>query len=93
MNNIDSNELEEYIKFTISSITNGISRANFEIIDPIEFDLAVTNTAEGSGGLKVYIAKAEGKLKSEEISRIKFKVAPQRKSPIQPKENFDRWGI
>ena len=46
---------------------------DFYTSDPIEFDLAVVNVSEGSGGFKIYVAKAEGKFKSEEISRIRFK--------------------
>jgi hypothetical protein len=33
---------------------------------------------EGVGGLRIYVVKAEGKLKSEEISHIKFEVQPAR---------------
>ena len=33
-------------------------------------------TATKSGGLKIYVAKAEVKLKSEEISHLKFHVRP-----------------
>lgn len=69
---VESKELEEYINSSITAIKNGVKGTGFEIVKPIEFNLAVINTAEGGGGLKIYIAKAEGKLKSEEISHIKF---------------------
>jgi hypothetical protein len=85
--NIESQELKEYIKSVVSSVSEGITDGGFRIIEPIEFDLAVTNTTEGSGGLKIYVAKAEGKLKSEEISHIKFKATPNTKVQINYPSN------
>ena len=78
--NIESKELEEYIKSSITAIKNGVEGTGFKIIKPIEFNLAVINTAEGGGGLKIYVVKAEGKLKSEEINHIKFEVQPKAES-------------
>ena len=75
--NIETNELKEYIMSSLSAISDGVYGSNFKIVKPIEFNLAVTNTVEGGGGLKIYVAKAEGKLKSEEISHIKFEVSPK----------------
>lgn len=77
---IESKELREYIKSSITAIKNGLEGTGFEIVKPIEFNLAVMNAAEGGGGLKIYIVKAEGKLKSEEISHMKFEVQPKRES-------------
>ena len=74
---IESKELKEYIKSSIIAIKTGVEETGFEIMKPIEFNLAVINTAEGGGGLRIYIAKAEGKLKSEEISHMKFEVQPR----------------
>ena len=74
---VESKELQEYIKSSITSIKDGVEGTGFRIVKPIEFNLAVTNTVEGGGGLKIYVAKAEGKLKSEEISHIKFEVQPK----------------
>ncbi len=71
---IESEQLESYIKSALSAIKNGLKETDFEIVKPIEFDLAIVNTSEGGGGLKIYVAKAEGKLKSEEINHIKFEV-------------------
>ena len=79
---IESKELQDYIKSTLTSIKKGIEGTGFEIKKPIQFSLAVTNTVEGGGGLKIYVAKAEGKLKSEEISHIKFEVSPEAKSGV-----------
>jgi hypothetical protein len=83
MNNIESRELQEYIKSSITAIKNGVEGTGFKIIKPIEFNLAITNTVEGSGDIKIYVAKAEGKLKSEEISHIKFEVQPSRMEPAK----------
>lgn len=74
---VEPRELREYIKSSITAIKDGIEGTGFKIVKPIEFNLAVTNTVEGGGGLKIYVAKAEGKLKSEEISHIKFEVQPK----------------
>lgn len=76
---IESEELEEYINSSIMAIKNGLKGTGFEIVKPIEFDLALVNTKEGGGGLKIYVAKAEGKLKSEEINHIKFEAKPEQK--------------
>ncbi|KKS76808.1 MAG: hypothetical protein UV88_C0008G0006 [Parcubacteria group bacterium GW2011_GWA1_43_21] len=79
---IDSKELAEYIKSTITSIKNGVDGTGFRIIKPVEFNVAIINTTESGGGLRIYIAKAEGKLKAEEISHIKFEIEPENKVHI-----------
>jgi hypothetical protein len=71
---IESKELNNYIKSSITAIKNGVEGTGFEIKNTIKFDIAVVNTSEGSGGLRIYVAKAEGKLKSEEINHIEFEV-------------------
>ncbi len=75
---IESKELAEYINSSVNAIKLGLAGMGFKIVKPIEFNLAVTNTAEGTGELKIYVAKAEGKLKSEQISHIKFEAQPER---------------
>lgn len=71
-----SKELEEYLRASLRAIKRGVEEdGDFKISGPISFDLAVTNAQEGSGGLKIYVANADTKLKSEEITRIKIKVA------------------
>lgn len=86
---IESKELQDYIKSSITAIKNSVEGTGFKIIKPIEFNLAVTNTAEGGGGFKIYVAKAEGKLKSEEISHIKFEVQPESKAQqFRPVNHF-----
>lgn len=76
---IESKELQDYIRSSITAVKNGVDGAGFRIVKPIEFSLAIINTKEGGGGLKIYVAKAEGKLKSEEISHIRFEVVPELK--------------
>ncbi len=82
-------ELKKYIKSTITAIKEGLEGTGFKIDDCVEFDLAVINTSEGAAGLKIYVAKAEGKLKSEEITHIKFKASPEdtNKAPINRTPN------
>jgi len=74
--NVDSQELKEYVKSVVNSITSGLSetRASNRIREPIEFDIAVTNVSEKEGGVKVYVASIGGKSNAQEVSRIRFKV-------------------
>lgn len=73
---IQSQELQEYIKSSVLAIKNAVEGTGFNIAKPIKFSLAVTNVTEAGGGLKIYVANAEGKLKSEEISHIEFEAEP-----------------
>ena len=74
---IESNELEEYIRSTLAAIKRGVHKDDsFRIQGSIEFDLAVTNVKEGKAGLKIYVVGAAGKSRSENVSRIKFRVRP-----------------
>lgn len=75
---IETGELQEYIRSSITAIQHGGDGTNFEIVKPIEFNLAVANTIEGGGGLKIYVVKAEDKVKSEEVSHIKFEFQPKK---------------
>lgn len=86
----ETTELQDYINATIKAIKGAVEGTNFDITTPVSFDLAVTNTSEGAGGFKVYVAKAEGKLKSEEISRIKFDITPKTKLELQRQINRER---
>ena len=79
---IDSN-LKQYIGDALFAIEKGIKMGGkFYISGEIEFDLVVVNTREGDGGFKLYVADAKGKLKSEEINRIKIKVKPNMEMKI-----------
>jgi len=73
---IDSQELKKYITSVLDAVRSGIAEKNFHLNGTINFELAVTNVAEGGGGFKIYVVSAEGKNKSEQISKIEFKVSP-----------------
>jgi hypothetical protein len=81
---IKSEEIKKYISSSLKAIKEGVQGGGGSIIGPIEFDLAVTNIKEKEGGIKIYITEAKGKLKSEEINRIKIKVGLS----IENKNNF-----
>ena len=71
-----SNELKEYVNASLAAIKYRVANSGFRLTEPIEFSVAVTNISEGAGGLKIHVVNAEGKLRSEEVSHIKFKVRP-----------------
>jgi len=80
---IKSDELKMYVNSALQSIKDGVESAGkFYVSGPIKFDLAVPSTKEGGGGLKIYVANAEGKLKSEEISKLQFEVREHREAKI-----------
>jgi hypothetical protein len=81
---ISSQELRDFLSSSLGAIKKGIDDAgSFTIDEPIEFNLAVVNIKEGSGGVKIYVANADTKFKSKEISRIKIRVQPNKKSNIE----------
>ncbi len=81
---INAKELETYLRSALEAINKGVEGAGkFRINDPIEFDLAVTNIEASGGGLKIYIANAKAEFKSEQISRIRIKVHPDRRSKFK----------
>ena len=86
---IQSKELENYLESSLSAIRNGVEAGGGRVFNLIEFDLAVTNVQEGGGGLKIFVANAEGKLKSEEISHIKLKVQLKH----MPLQQFSHLGL
>lgn len=78
---IDTKELEKYLNSSLGAIKKGVETGDdFRIIDPVEFDLAVTNVKEGGGGLKIYVANANAQFKMEQISHIRIRVHPHRKA-------------
>lgn len=89
---IESTELEDYIKSSLTSIKKGVhADGSFRIQGMIEFDLAVINTKEKRGGLKIYVVGVGGKFKSQQISRIRFRVKPyaDEKLKVAPVEKKD----
>lgn len=85
-----SQELQEYIKSSILSIKNAVDGTGFGIYKPIKFSVAVINTSEAGGGLKIYVANADGKLKSEEISHISFEIEPLSRQDLARQFNRER---
>ena len=90
----ENKELQEYLDSALSAVKKGVEgRGEFRIIDPIEFDLAVVNTKEGGAGIRIYVLSMGGKISSEQISRIKIKVHPDRSkeariiNPSPPRRN------
>lgn len=73
---IESEELESYIGSSLTAINRAVTKAGFSIAKNIEFNLAIINSRSGEAGLKIYVAKAGARLKSEEISHLKFEVRP-----------------
>jgi hypothetical protein len=84
MEQIQSKQIEEYIKSTLDSIKQGVHADGISKIDgSIVFDIAVTNLKEGEGNIKVYVVGLEGKSRSEVITRIYFKVKPYTTAPAK----------
>ena len=73
---IDSNELSEFIQSTIKGIKKGLEGADYLIIEPIKFNVAVAKIKEGGGGFKLHVVDAGGKYKAEEITKIQFEIQP-----------------
>ena len=84
-------KLEEFVKRTLLDITNSVYEAQKSshlaiapghvegapIIEPqmINFEVAVTTSAEGGGAISVWsVADAKGQLASEHFNKISFSV-------------------
>ncbi len=78
---IDSAELGDYVKSTIEGIEKGL-KEGYKLKGEIEFELAIINTKEGEGGLKIKIVNVGGSLSKENVSKIKFKVGKHYKPII-----------
>ena len=68
---IQSKELGEYMKEVRKSIL-AEQKEGLELTSDIEFDLAVVNTKEADGGIKLFVVNAKGRKETEHLSRIKF---------------------
>ena len=74
---IESKELKDFIDATLSAIKEGIAgHKEFKVDGPVNFSLAVVNTLEKSGGLKIYVTNAGAKFKKEQVSKLEFKIGP-----------------
>jgi len=69
----NSEELKNYIE----SVMNAISQSGVRVSGTVQLEIAVVNTKQTDGGVKILVASAEGKLKEEEISKIKFSAWPK----------------
>ncbi|MFA6042304.1 MAG: trypco2 family protein [Patescibacteria group bacterium] len=82
-------QLKDFITYTLTSIAQGVDEANkytgqqFQIVRTgkesyVDFDVAVTSTKEkkGKAGIVVWVVGAGGERnrKTQQVSRIKFKV-------------------
>ncbi len=71
--------LKEYISSVLDDIEDALkAKKGYSLRSPIKFSIAIVNTTSRGGGLKIYVVGAEGKHKSEEISRIEFSIHPPR---------------
>lgn len=68
---IDSKELTEYIN-SIKNAIESASEGSFQITSDIEFELAIINSKEKGGSIKLYVVDAKGKFEDQAISKIKF---------------------
>ena len=68
---LQSKELTEYIK-AVKDAVESASEDSFQITSDIEFELAVINSKEKGGGLKLFVVDAKGKFEDQAISKIKF---------------------
>lgn len=76
---VEPKELEEYLTAALGAIAAGVEKSGrFTIKSPVEFDLAVTNKKGGEGKLKIFVVDASAKVKTETVSKIKFKVDPKK---------------
>jgi hypothetical protein len=73
-------ELEEYVRSVCTNIQKGITDG-LMLDGAIEFELAVVNTKEAGGGLKLFVLDTKGNYSKKEISKIKFKIAKKSRPP------------
>lgn len=74
---IDSEELEELIRSTISSIEKGKGK-DYRLHGSVEFEVAVVNVKKAKGGVKLLVVDASGKYGKETVSKIKFQISKKR---------------
>lgn len=73
---IESQELKEYIKATITAIDAATKEAGSPNYNrapaKIAFKLAIVNAKKAEGGIKLWVVNAGGKYAKEEISKLEF---------------------
>lgn len=80
---IDSKELEEFVRSACQSIEKGIIQG-YKLTAPIKFEVAVVNEKKAEGGIKLFVVGASGEYKTEQISKITFEIGqiPYNAPPI-----------
>jgi hypothetical protein len=73
LKNVDTKQLEDFVRATIEGIERGVKKG-YEIAGDIEFEVAVVKIKEVGGGLKLHVIDASGKYDEKGVSRVKFKV-------------------
>ena len=70
-------EIQTFVQNTLNEIYKGIKNSKFKMIDPVKFELEVTEKKETgiSGGFKQFI-RIGGKKEGESIQRISFSARP-----------------
>lgn len=76
------NELQEFIENTLKQIKSGVG--DEKVRGTISFEVAVTKSTDKGGRVEVSVLGLEGALKSENVSKIKFRV--QIRGAIAPSE-------
>ena len=80
---INSDELAEYVRAVLEGICKGVSQdiiANeesdtFSLRGPVKFQVAITNSLEAKGEVKIFVAGLHGGKASEQHARIEFEVS------------------
>lgn len=76
------NELQEFIQTTLEQIKNGTGED--KIRGTVEFEVAVTKITDKGGKVGVSVVGIEANSKSENVSKIRFRV--QMRGAIAPSE-------
>jgi hypothetical protein len=78
----NTNELQEFVENTLKQIKAGVGGE--KVRGTISFEVAVTKSTDKGGKVGVSVLGLEGALKSENVSKIKFRV--QTRGAIAPSE-------
>ncbi len=70
---IESKELEDFVRSTIESIEKGLKKG-YQLSGAIEFEVVVANMKKGEGGIKLFVVGASGEYDKKNVSKIKFKI-------------------
>ena len=70
-------EIQTFVENTLKEVRASVKNSKFKFVDPVRFELEVTEKkeTEGSGGFKQFI-RIGGKKEGESVQRISFSVRP-----------------